>query len=508
MRKVQSNVAALLLAVSGVALTARAQSVPPTGFFDYGESTATPANANFTGAPFLDNSTASANNAISVLQANQDAKKALAVKIREPLTNADALAVFNRFKVEYVFADFEDSARVGRTRAIADQVLASTQSKAAYVGNFNFYPNAGADTTFPADLSKSGARSFQFRPTSADYFDSRGRPAGSNKATGNQSANASLYPGAPDFRNPANGNSNAPNIRSALFILPIQRETFATNGLLNRSVPGAKATTAYNTPFTSYTNGAKNIPYVSRFNNWGNAALDSDGNVANGYQFVQNAATPSNGQLLSRGDFQAQVLHYRLRGADTVHLFNESNGSVVGYSDAQEQSDVQTGWGATSATNGNVVNGIFSRKNYAFANLTNVIGDGGQQTGDTNPRSTEIAGAVWSGVFDRSGNGRRLAVLISNLSNVQKTIDLPNKIGGFMTARNDGVAIDDFFLDPGQHKLLTFALNGNRWRLDTNGIQIVFQDNNRNGVGIPEPTSLSLLGVGALGLLARRRRQD
>ena len=80
-----------------------------------------------------------------------------------------------------------------------------------------------------------------------------------------------------------------------------------------------------------------------------------------------------------------------------------------------------------------------------------------------------------------------------------------------MTARADGVRIDDFFLDPGQHKLITFTFGGGRWKMDSsinpNGNAIVFTDNNRNGVGIPEPTGLSLLGVGALGLLARRRRR-
>ena len=108
-------------------------------------------------------------------------------------------------------------------------------------------------------------------------------------------------------------------------------------------------------------------------------------------------------------------------------------------------------------------------------------------------------------MYDRSGSNRRLVVLLSNLSQQRKTIDLPNSIGGFMTARQDGVRIDDFFLDPGQHKLVTFTLRGNKWVLNTN--TAVFTDNDRTGVGIPEPTGLAFVGVGALGLLARRRRR-
>ena len=268
----------------------------------------------------------------------------------------------------------------------------------------------------------------------------------------------------------------------------------------------------HNADYTGNPGGKQQlIPYVTRFNNWGNPAL---GGGPSGTGFVQNAATPSNGQLLSRGDFQAMILHYRMRGADSVNLFNEATGSVVGYGPTQEQADVKTGWAASS-----VANGIFSRRNYAFANLTNVIGDSNSNSGNVNPRSTEIAGAVWSGVYDRPGSTdpstgrRRLTILLSNLSSVRKIVDFPNNIGGFSTFKAPGSTsldrFDDYAIDPGQHRLLNFALqNSSRGRLEWvfTGDQFIGLDNNRNGVGIPEPTTLSLVGVGALGLLARRRR--
>ena len=98
-------------------------------FFDYGiPDTGKPGQPGFAPAPFLDNNPASAAAVSAILASRQNAGLLLAIKVREPLTDPSAVAVFNNFRVQYVFADYEDAARVGRTRAIADQVAASSKS--------------------------------------------------------------------------------------------------------------------------------------------------------------------------------------------------------------------------------------------------------------------------------------------------------------------------------------------------------------------------------------------
>jgi len=255
--------------------------------------------------------------------------------------------------------------------------------------------------------------------------------------------------------------------------------------------------------------GDQFIPWVSRFNNYGNNALDND--PAPGYQFHADAAHGTANQLPSRGDFQAQILHERLRGADSVNMFEASAGSVVGDSLAQNRNDVVNGWGQNS-----VINSIFTRS-HSLANLSTNIGDKGNASGGTNAGdgSTPVAqaGAIWSGVYDtnKSQSNRRLAILISNLSNNSKTIDLPNLIGGFHTASRNPQHNDDYVLSAGQHRMLTFTLSGGICRLNSNSVVFSGSDGfgtltDRNGTGVPEPTTIGLLGIGAVGLLARRRR--
>jgi hypothetical protein len=280
-----------------------------------------------------------------------------------------------------------------------------------------------------------------------------------------------LFPGSPDFRNPAQGNSGAPNIRSALFTLPIQRLTFASLGARGLKDPTSNTPAYFALPGRQLP--IKTLPIVARFNNFGNAAL---GGGPSGSDFVQNAATPANGQLLSRGDFQAVVLHYRLRGADGLVLF-DGGSSVIGYSASQHRQDILTGWNASS-----VASEIFTRGRYAFANLTNIVGDNGGESAEESPRSTELSGAVWSGVFDRIGSDRRLVVLVSNLSAVARTIDFP-KIGRKpLIVDPQAEDPDNVVINPGQHQLLNFRLSSGSWFFEDSSF--IGLDNNRNGVGI------------------------
>jgi hypothetical protein len=495
MKKYVKRAAAFLSAIVGVSAMAQAQSTPASGFFDWNTNANPTPNAAFTASPFLFNNAASASQVAAVL-ASSPAGRPLAVKVVEPLSDPAALAIFDNFPVKYVFCDFEDAGNVGRTRAIADQMLASNKSKSAFVGNFNFYPRSSQDGTRPPIVNSGDPNFYQNRPFSpTQYNDSRGKTA---TLTGKHMANPQLYPGSPDYRTPGTSDlsipSGTPNIRSALFTLPIVRATVTENGL---RAEGDRA------------KGDVFIPWVSRFNNYGNNALDND--PAPGYQFHADAAHGTANQLASRGDFRAQILHYRLRGADSVNLFEASAGSVVGDSLPQNRADVAAGWAQSS-----VVNSIFTRP-HQLANLSTRIGDTGGSSGgkfaENGAKGVVEAGAIWSGVYDtQTGpNGRRLAIVLSNLSNTQKTIDLPNLVGGFHTLSGVPNHDDDYVLSAGQHRLLTFTLSGGQWRLNSNSVVFAGSDGfgsltNRNGVGVPEPTTFGLLGIGAIGLLARRRR--
>ncbi|HEV7403900.1 MAG TPA: Ig-like domain-containing protein [Chthoniobacteraceae bacterium] len=430
-------------------------NAPPTGFAT---------------APVLDDTAASAANVTTVLGS---APPPPAVQVRMELASPEALAVLGNFGIKYIFTEFNTLGADRRTKAVADAALTSGTSAGAFVGNFNLYPNLQIDPTRPAAQSANFA--------GIDYAAARGHVGAQ---LGLQFAAPALLPGSVDFRNPAQGDSSAPNIRSALFVLPIQRLTLAELGLRGFTAPPADET-AYAIAASPNDPAQRLLPWVMRFNNLDNPAL---GGGPSGPGFVQNAATPSNGQLPSRGDFQAQILHYRLRGADDLIVLSGSNTSgVVGYSDPHEQSDVQTGWIAST-----LATGIIARQNYAFANLSNTIADSVDTNNVPVLRDSEPAGAVWSGVYDRAGSvdtdgQRKLAVLISNLSSVQKTIDLPS-IGGFGVEHP--IAADPrpaaFILNGGTHRLLSFTLapdanNVTAWILTDDAF--IGLDNDRNGVG-------------------------
>jgi hypothetical protein len=99
-------------------------------------------------------------------------------------------------------------------------------------------------------------------------------------------------------------------------------------------------------------------------------------------------------------------------------------------------------------------------------------------------------------VFDRGGSAdqatgrRRLAILLSNLGSVRRLVDLPNNIGGFSVFKPPGAEtldrFDDFSIDPGQHRVLNFALQmSSRGQVEWvfTGGSVLVTDNNRNGIG-------------------------
>jgi hypothetical protein len=175
-----------------------------------------------------------------------------------------------------------------------------TQSFNAFIGNFGFQ-TLSSDITTPSNYgSKTGSHSF------SGY-----NQGGYNAAKLNMSM-PELYGGAGSYRNPAAGNSTAPNIRSAMFTLPILR------------VSQVEVNTDAN---------ERNVPYVARFNNFGNLALDTDRNASNGYLFnrASRCRRPT-GCPRSRpprpttrcspaATSPPPSPHYRMRGADSYVLF-------------------------------------------------------------------------------------------------------------------------------------------------------------------------------------------
>ncbi|HSI35488.1 MAG: PEP-CTERM sorting domain-containing protein [Phycisphaerae bacterium] len=406
----------------------------------------------FTPAPFLFNSNGASVGAYLAGQPNK------ALKVRNEVTpDAGTLgAVYGPNNVRLTFIDYEGATATARTTSLVNAIKgsagtgASVLNNTSYIGNFNLYPVTN-DPTRPATVIDTGGH-HQYTFGSADYT-----------ASGVNMANEELYPGSPDLRNPIMGNSNAPNVRSAFFTLPITRATLVTAAL---------------------PTGHAHVPYVSRFNNWGNPFF-VNGTAPNGQPaYIFDAAHGTAGQLLSRGDFKALIAHYRLRGADGVHALQPG---VVGYTAAQMESDVAQGWHIPQVDN------IFAASDHSLATLDTVVNVVG-----TGKISLETAGIAWSGVYSLAQG--KLAILLSNMGEDPKTISIPFRVGGKSIA-------DLMSIGAGEHRLLDFTAVGTQWILQNPGGTVIFADSNRDGVGVPEPTSI-LGGVFVLGMaaFARRRR--
>lgn len=463
-------------------------------------------NPAYTPAPILTNSNYAQ---VAAFLASEPPGSTLAVKIVTPINSTAAAAVFNTLHISYVFADFESSTALAQTEQLVAMIRAhGSMSQNAFVGEFNMY-----------DVSNDGTR-VGTTPTSSSTGGSFGQGAFTQqdyKAAGVNMANPAAYPGSPDFSSTPNSQNQFPNLRSAFFVLPIDRVTFATDLLAFGQYPST-------TPTLS-PGGFQNIPWVARFDNYGNNTLNNDPGY-DGYKYVFNttgANNPYANQLPSAGDFAAQMLQYRLRGATSFNLFNYSQpgatgtnltySSVIGYTVAQEQADALHGFngdtqgyvpGSTTAnpTQNSTLAAIWARP-YAYANLENNV-----PTTNGHTYSAVGSGEVLSGIYDTTGSNRQLALMISNVSPTAKTMDLWQKYGGSSVDLNTNGSVtanDEMYtIQPGTHWLLQFNLTGDKWVLFAN--ENIFADSNRNGMGVPEPASLGLLGLAGAGLLLRRRR--
>ena len=359
-----------------------------------------------------------------------------AVKIPLDVSPATIAAIYNKYNVKYTFADYESVDAVSRVANLVSQIKASTATGPAFTANQSFVSNFAFAPIYSDSTASAPAAG------AAEYF-----------ASGVNMTADPLYPGAPWFRNPANGNSTARNIRSALFTQPIVRLSLTTS---------------------STPTGHAHVAYVDRFNNYQNSALDSDGDPSNGFRFI------TQDQLLSRGDFQAQILHYRLRGATGVHGLQ---GGVEGYTPEQFQSDINQGWNGVAA-----VNEVLADPKARLASLdTRVKSDGVMQ-------SLEDAGVVFSGAYS-SALGK-LVLLLSNLDEQSHTISFPTSLGGKSV-------LGDYLVTAGSHEILQFGASGSKW--DFVSAQAVFQDDNRAGAGVPEPSTIALFT--AVVLVARVGRR-
>jgi len=444
-------------------------------------------HAGFVSSPFLRDSSAGAVNAFL---SQQPAGAIRAVKVDRPISNATAKLIFNnpKYNVSYVLGDLEGNNTVANVTKLTKQVQfvnasngQKTASSNAFIGNFGFQVYKNGDVTDPSTYaSQRGTHSFSGY-TNADFH-----------AGGLTMHMPELYPGSPSFKNPAAGNSSAPNIRSALFTLPVLRLSEV---------------------YVSKSNKEALVPYIARFNNFNNTALDPDRDPSNGFKFEPGkemkatgslpfvSASATMNQMLSRRDVAAQVAHYRLRGASSFVAFEPG---VVGYNNTQKRDDMKAGWEESH------INAIFAANDHKL-----VIGKDSDYpspppTGNDDPngniivdhhnKSIEAAGALFSGVYSMSL--KKLDVLMSNMDDDSQELELPPTIGGI--ALND----NSFLLSGGSHLLVEYKLASGKWNAGAPISVFGNIDNGRNGVGIPEPSTAAIVAIAGVFGAVRRRRRD
>jgi hypothetical protein len=420
--------------------------------------------------------------------------KVLAVKVTQPISNQTANLIFNnpKYHVSYVFGDLEGANANQQIKTLAQQVRfvngnlngTKTNSFNAFIGNFGF-AKLSNDSTDPSSYqSQRGSHSFA------------GWNMGDYQSAKLNMSMPELYAGSASFRTPAAGNSNAPNIRSANFILPALR---VSQIRLNMDA------------------GEQLVPWVARFNNWGVSALDTDRNPSNGFKFEPGkpipaafglpalSASQTKDQMLSRRDFAAQIAHFRLRGANSFVAFEPG---VVGYLNDVKRADARTGFTEPH------IDSIFAASDYKLLlgsetdyppKVPGFKDPNGNIFVDGKERSDEQAGAMFSGVYSLSL--KRMDILISNMDDDDHTLTMPPTIAGF------DLKTKSFDLDGGTHLMVEYKLTtsgvNKGWSVMTKTFPFLQLPNNRNEIGIPEPANMTLLAMLAfVGVTPRRRRRS
>jgi len=484
----------------------------PVATYPAGATTGT-----YIGVPFLTDSNAAVVNAYLT---SLPAGSIRAVKVENPgISNGTANLIFNNanYNVSYVFGDREGATAQADALALSKQVRLVnpggsfnssnwSQSFRAFVGNFGFSYQAD-NKQRPSYYNFNGQHSF------SDYNFQQSTAALLNMS------NEETYPGSASMRNKAAGDAplgggTLPNIRGNLFVLPLWRVGQATQAI---QASGLDST-------------VQHVPYTANFNNWGNPALDTDRNPSNGYLFVPGAPMPSatiNGhfypaligaqtvnQNLSRQDTANLALHYRLRNADSYHLLdsgiidNPATPENEAVSRQDMEQDFATGWLGEKE-----VDDIFAQGDHRTLIGEEAIpvsygaggsyGDGSTIWVDGVKSNVERSASAFSGAYSLSLE--KLDVLISNMDDAQHTIQLPESVGGY------ALATKDFTLAGGSHILVQYTLEKIKgkqtWTNALEHVPFTAIANSRNGFGIPEPGTLSLLAVaGVLGLNRRSRK--
>jgi hypothetical protein len=347
-----------------------------------------------------------------------------AVRVQTPLTPATASTFFNGpTPLSHIFAGFDPANGGDALAALQIENLvfqtAGTLSSAAEIGQFSLDPYH-PDASNPSPTAEMTSAAYSF--------------------SGVNTASPNLFPGSPTFRSLASGNSSAPNLRSSFFTLPLTR--------LSEVIEAQSPSHAV-------------IPFVARFNNFGNIFLVNS-------EFESTPAFETTDQMLSRGDHQALMTHYRMRGIDGV-IAHESG--IAGYSQTDFLNDTKDGWAFLD--------------NFYPDDIVPITLDTSLDTPTLGTKTFETSGATWSGVIGENFSGELTAtVLLSNLADAGVEIRLPTTFDGFDVVERDHV------VDSLNHLLLTFQLNevvGPQafvWELSNSVNAFVLPGDSHGGIGI------------------------